>query len=287
MAETRSNHLVTTDWLLEHIDAPDVVIVDASWHLPPAGRSGHEEYLEEHIPGALFFDIDELSDTSSPLPHMLPAPEKFASRMRKMGIGDGNRVVAYDALGLFSAARAWWMFRVMGHQDVAILDGGLPKWKAENKPLESGPPRPRQERHFTARLQTMMVKDKSDVMAASQSGSAQVVDARAQGRFEGSAPEPREGLRSGHIPGSRNLPFNLLLAEDGTVRDDAAIAAAFKDAGVDVSAPVITSCGSGVTAAVLTLGLTILGAKSQALYDGSWSEWGADESAPIETGGAK
>ena len=287
MAEPRSNHLVSTHWLAEHLDAPDVVVVDASWHLPPTGRDGHAEYLEEHIPGALFFDIDELSDTGNPLPHMLPAPEKFSSRMRKMGIGDGNRVIAYDTLGLFSAARAWWMFRVMGHEDVSILDGGLPKWKAENRPLDAGPPRPRQERHFTARLQTMLVKDQSDVLAASQSGAAQIVDARAAGRFEGSVPEPREGLRSGHIPGARNLPFNLLLNEDGTVRDEDAIAAAFSEAGVDIGAPVITSCGSGVTAAVLSLGLSLLGARNQALYDGSWSEWGADESAPIATGPAK
>ncbi len=286
MAEIRSQNLVSTQWLHDHLDAPDIVVIDASWHLPPAGRDGRAEYLEEHVPGALFFDIDELSDPDSPLPHMLPSPEKFASRMRKMGIGDGNRVVAYDTLGLFSAARAWWMFRVMGHQDVAILDGGLPKWKAEGKPLEDGPPRPQQERHFTARLQTMMVKDKSDVLGIAQNGSVQILDARAAERFEGSAPEPREGLRSGHIPGSRNLPYGDLLNADGTLMDSEDLRTAFEHSGIDTSRPVVTSCGSGVTAAVLSLGLTVLEARNHALYDGSWSEWGADDALPIETGSA-
>ncbi len=284
MAETRTHNLVSTDWLGEHLDAPDIVVIDASWHLPPAGRNGGEEFLEEHIPGALFFDIDALSDAESSLPHMLPSPEKFASRMRKMGIGDGNRVIAYDSVGLFSAARAWWMFRVMGHHDVAILDGGLPKWKAEARPLETGSPRPRQERHFTARLQTMMVKDKADVLSASGSSSTQIVDARAAARYEGTAPEPREGLRSGHIPGSFNLPFDQLLKDDGTVVDDDAIRNAFAQAGLDVSSPAITSCGSGITAAVLSLGLTIIGAKNHALYDGSWTDWGADKDVPVNTG---
>ena len=284
MAESRSQNLVSTDWLHEHLDAPDVVVVDASWHLPPAGRDGKTEYLENHIPGALFFDIDELSDTESPLPHMLPSPEKFASRMRKMGVGDGNRVIAYDSVGLFSAARAWWMFRVMGHQDVAILDGGLPKWKDEGRPLEDGLPPPQQERHFTARLQTMMVKDKSDMSRISANGGSQILDARAAERFEGTAPEPREGLRSGHIPGSRNLPYSDLLNPDGTLMDSDELRTAYERAGIDIAKPVVTSCGSGVTAAVLSLGLTILEARNHALYDGSWSEWGADESLPIETG---
>lgn len=286
MAESRSQNLVSTDWLQEHLDAPDVVVVDASWHLPPAGRNGRDEYLEQHIPGALFFDIDDLSDTSSPLPHMLPSPEKFASRMRKMGVGDGNRVIAYDSVGLFSAARAWWMFRVMGHQDVAILDGGLPKWIDEGRPLEDGAPPPQQERHFTARLQTMMVKDKADMSRISANGGSQILDARAAERFEGSAPEPREGLRSGHIPGSRNLPYSDLLNSDGTLMDDDELRTAYERAGINTAKPVVTSCGSGVTAAVLSLGLTILEARNHALYDGSWTEWGADESLPIETGSA-
>jgi len=283
MSDNRSNHLVSTEWLDQHLDAPDVVVVDASWHLPTAGRDGHAEYLQEHIPGALFFDIDDLSDTASSLPHMLPSPEKFASRMRKMGIGDGNRVIAYDTVGLFSAARAWWMFQVMGHSDVAILDGGLPKWKSEGGKLEDGPPRPQQERHFTARRQTMMIRDSSDVLAASTGKTAQILDARAAERFAGTAPEPRAGLRSGHIPGSSNLPYVDLLNDDGTLRDDAELRAAFEQSGINIAAPVITSCGSGVTAAVLSLGLTLIGARKHALYDGSWSEWGADENLPIET----
>lgn len=284
MSEHRSQHLVSTEWLEQHLDAPDVVVVDASWHLPPAGRDGHAEFLEEHIPSALFFDIDDLSDTGSSLPHMLPSPEKFASRMRKMGIGDGNRVVAYDSVGLFSAARAWWMFQVMGHPDVAILDGGLPKWKAEERRLEDGPARPQQERHFTARLQTMMVRDSSDILAASTDKTAQILDARAAERFAGTAPEPRAGLRSGHIPNSCNLPYTDLLNADGTLREDDELRAAFEGCGITVAAPIITSCGSGITAAVLSLGLTLIGARKHALYDGSWSEWGADETLPIETG---
>ncbi len=284
MTTDPTQNLVSTQWLAEHFNSPDVVVVDASWHLPPTGRNGHDEFLAEHIPGALFFDIDDLSDTASDLPHMLPSPEKFASRMRKMGVGDGKRVVAYDTLGLFSAARAWWMFRVMGHDDVALLDGGLAKWKSEERPLEDGPSRPRQERHFTARLQTMKVRDGGDVAKASADGSPQIVDARAAERFAGDAPEPRPGLRSGHIPGSRNLPFTELLNGDGTVRTPDEIRIAFESAGIDLSRPVITSCGSGVTAAVLTLGLELLGHHRNSLYDGSWTDWGGDTSRPLETG---
>ena len=283
MAGPTSEHLVTTDWLADHLDAPDVVVVDASWHLPTAERDGKAEYLEEHIPGALYFDIDDLSDTDSPLPHMLPSPEKFASRMRRMGVGDGKRVVAYDTVGLFSAARAWWMFRVMGHDDVAILDGGLKKWKAEGRPLEDRPPPPAQERHFTARFQAMMVRDKSDMARMAERAAAQIIDARGRDRFSGTAPEPREGLRSGHIPGSSNLPYSELLNEDGTVRPVDDIREAFINAGVDLSKPVATTCGSGVTAAVLALGLTLVGHKNHSLYDGSWTEWGADSKLPVET----
>ena len=280
-----SRWIVETDWLEQHLDAPDIVVVDGSWHLPTANRDPRAEYLERHIPGALFFDIDDISDTESALPHMLPRPEKFASRMRRMGIGDGARVVVYDAAGLFSAARVWWMFRVMGHDDVAVLDGGLPKWIAEGRALEDGPPRPRQERHFTARLQTMMVRDRDDVAGASTTGSAQIVDARAAGRFAGEAPEPRPGLRAGHIPDSRNVPYDQLLNPDKTLKAPDDIRAAFEAAGVDLARPVITTCGSGVTAAVLSLGLAVSGRLDTGLYDGSWTEWGADPSLPIETGG--
>ncbi len=282
-----SNWLVSTEWLATHLSAPDVVIMDASWHLPPEGRDPKAEYLDEHIPGALFFDIDELSDSTSDLPHMLPPPEKFASRMRKMGVGDGNRIVVYDTTGLFSAARAWWMFRVFGHDDVAILDGGLKKWKAEGRPLDFDEPRPRQERHFSARLQTTMVSDKDDVRKVSEDRSRQIIDARSAPRFAGDEKEPRPGLRSGHIPGSQNVHYTSLLNADGTVKDANSISNIFAEAGVDPAQPVTTTCGSGVTAAILALGLDIIGQKDVVLYDGSWTEWGSDEALPIETGPAK
>jgi thiosulfate/3-mercaptopyruvate sulfurtransferase len=280
-----SRWIVETDWLENHLDAPDIVVVDGSWHLPTANRDPRGEYLERRIPGAVFFDIDDISDTGSSLPHMLPSPEKFASRMRRMGIGDGARVVVYDAAGLFSAARVWWMFRVMGHDDVAVLNGGLPKWIAEGRSLEDGPPRPRQERHFTARLQTMMVRDCDDVARASANGSVQIVDARAAGRFAGEAPEPRPGLRAGHIPNSRNVPYDSLLRPDRTLKNADEIRAIFEAAGVDLARPIVTTCGSGVTAAVLSLGLAVNDRLDTGLYDGSWTEWGADLSLPIETGG--
>jgi len=284
MSERRTRYLVSTDWLAGHLGAPDLVLLDASWHLPPTGRDGYREYLDGHIPGALFFDIDEIADTDSGLPHMLPPAEKFSSRVRKMGIGDGKRVIAYDSLGLFSAARVWWMFRVMGHDDVAILDGGLAKWIAEGRPLEEGVPAPRSERHFTARIKTMMVRDKDDLVAASRRGDTQILDARSPGRFAGREPEPREGLRSGHIPGSLNLPYASLLNGDGTLKDDVELRRAFEAAGVDLSRPVVTTCGSGVTAAILSLGLELLGHRKVSLYDGSWSEWGADETLPVDSG---
>ena len=280
-----SQWIVETDWLADHLNAPDVVIVDGSWHLPAENRNPRAEFEEAHIPGALFFDIDDISDSGDPRPHMLPPPEKFASRMRRMGIGDGNRVVCYDTAGLFSAARVWWMFRVMGHDDVAVLNGGFPKWLEEARPTGGGPARPRQERHFTARLQTMMVRDSGDVLRAGNTGASQVVDARSAARFAGTAPEPREGLRSGHIPGSLNVPYDELLTEAGTMRPAGEIRSLFAGAGLDVTRPVITTCGSGVTAAVLTLGLASAGVPNTALYDGSWSDWGADETLPVETGG--
>jgi thiosulfate/3-mercaptopyruvate sulfurtransferase len=283
MTDTRSDHLVTTDWLAEHLDAPDVIILDASWHLPGTDRSGKAEFDEEHIPGASFFDIDDLSDETSHLPHMLPSPIKFSSRMRKMGIGDGKRIVVYDSHGLFSAARVWWMFRVFGHDDVVILDGGLKKWKAEDRPLEDGPPAPAQERHFSARQQSIMVRDADDIRAIIANGKAQIADARSPGRFSGVEKEPRAGLRSGHMPGAVCVHYATLLNEDGTVKPAEEITTVFADAGVDLSAPVVTTCGSGVTAAILTLGLILAGHQDNALYDGSWTEWGGLEDVPVET----
>ncbi|MGI9483224.1 MAG: 3-mercaptopyruvate sulfurtransferase [Hyphomicrobiales bacterium] len=280
----RQDWLVSTEWLAEHLNAPDIVVMDASWHLPTENRNGKEEFLEEHIPGALYFDIDDLSDTDTELPHMLPPPEKFASRMRKMGVGDGNRVVVYDTQGLFSAARAWWMFRVFGHQDVRLLDGGFKKWKAEGRPTDFGDPRPRQERHFTARLQSSMVRDKADILRISGEGKRQIVDARSPGRFAGAEDEPRPGLRAGHIPESFNVHYAELLNGDGTLKHHDSLESAFSSAGVDVSKPVVTTCGSGVTAAILTLALEQTGHHDTVLYDGSWTDWGSDTEMPIETG---
>jgi thiosulfate/3-mercaptopyruvate sulfurtransferase len=281
---TEGKWLTETEELAAELDAPDIVIIDASWHMPDEKRDARAEYLEEHIPGAIFFDIDEIADTRSGLPHMLPPPEKFSSRMRSMGVGDGSRVVVYDTKGLFSAARVWWTFRVMGHDDVTVLNGGLPKWKREGLPLESGEPRARSTRHFTSRRNADFVRDVSDIKTLLKDHSAEIVDARSAERFQGRAAEPRPGLRSGHIPGSHNVPYGKLLKEDGTLKSAKEIEKLFSKAGVDLSKPVVASCGSGITASVLALGLATIGHRRIAVYDGSWAEWGADQNLPLETG---
>jgi len=275
--------LVSTEWLAAHLKDPDLRIIDASWYLPDANRDPKAEYEAAHIPSARFFDIDEISDLRSELPHMAPPVEKFMSRMRQMGIGDGHQVVVYDGSGLFSAARVWWLFRLMGKTDIAVLDGGFPKWKAEGRPVSDEPPVIR-DRHMTTRRQNTLVKDVTQVARAAKLRDHEIIDARAAARFKGEVPEPREGLRSGHIPGSKNVPFNTTLNADGTMKPTDALAKVFAEAGVDLSKPAITTCGSGVTAAVLSLALTRLGKNDHTLYDGSWSEWGMYADLPIATG---
>ena len=277
--------LVSTDWLAVHMKDPDLRILDASTYLPGVDRDGRTEYDAVHIPGARFFDIDDVSDGRSDLPHMVPPIEKFMSRVRAMGVGDGHQIVVYDGSGLFSAARVWWLFRLMGQNNIAVLDGGLPKWIAEGREVEDLAPVIR-DRHMTVRFQNQMVRDVTQVSSASKLGTSQIVDARAAARFRGEAPEPREGLRAGHIPNSRNVPFTDLLNDDKTMKTPDQTRAIFESAGVDLKRPIITTCGSGVTAAVLGLALERMGYDMWSLYDGSWAEWGMFPTVPVATGEA-
>jgi thiosulfate/3-mercaptopyruvate sulfurtransferase len=277
-----SPFFVSTPWLAENLNAPDLAIIDGSFYMPAENRDARAEYLAGHIPGAAFFDIDAIADRTSGLPHMLPSPAVFASEMGTLGLGDDMRFVVYDATGLMGAARVWWTLRVFGARDVKILEGGLPQWRAEGRPLEIGARAPA-PRVFTPRFDRASVADAAQVKRASETGSAQIVDARPAGRFAGEVAEPRPGLRSGHIPHSLNVPSREVIAGD-RIKPAAEIKGVFVDAGVDLERPIITSCGSGVTAAILLLALETIGKKGVVLYDGSWSEWGGRGDLPIASG---
>ena len=274
--------LVSTEWLAAHLGDREVKIVDASWYLPDQNRNGRAEFVEGHTPGAVFFDIDAIADTTSNLPHMLPTEENFAKAVSLLGISDTDTIVIYDGAGLFSAPRVWWTFRVFGAQNVFILDGGLPAWKAEGRRLEQGVPHP-VKAVFSARLQRDRVKTKADMLGLIEKGDIAIADARPQPRFEGIAAEPRPGLRGGHMPGARSVPSSLLV-KDGRLLTRPEIEAVFKDRGLDLTGDVVTSCGSGVTAAILSLALETIGHKDHALYDGSWAEWGMPGETPVVLG---
>jgi len=278
--------LVSTAWLAHEMGASDLRVVDASYHLPDAQRDARGEYEAGHIPGAVFLDLAELVDPDSPIDNTLPPAEKFASRMQSLGLGDGSRIVLYDDSAIKTSARAWYMLsRVFGAHNVAILDGGLAKWKAEERELSTGQPSLR-ERHFTAWSDKASLRSKADILAVLESGIEQLIDARGAPRFTGEERETRAGVESGHIPGSRNVPYKALYAPDGTFKDKAALRAVFEEAGVDLARPLVTTCGSGMTACTLAFALHLIGKQDVALYDGSWSEWGADPATPKVLGPA-
>lgn len=275
-----SDHpLVSTQWLADHLESPDLAVINA-WMPPVTHPDAPPVYPNAHVPGAVFFDVNEICDKTSDLPHMLPQPHVFSSAMRKLGIGDGQTIVVYDDFGFYSAPRVWWTLRTMGAERVFVLDGGFPKWRAENRPVTDDVPRKPQS-HFTSRLNHGAVADLAEIRNTLRASSRQILDARSVDRFSGVAPEPRAGLRSGHMPSALNLPFTRLINESGTFRTKDELKQIYQEAGVDLEKPVTTTCGSGVTAAILTLGLTVLGSRDLALYDGSWTDWGGREDTEI------
>lgn len=275
--------LVTTEWLAGEPGKPGLVIFDATKYLPNEDKDGKAEFLKAHIPGARYFDIDEIADPDTALPHMVPTPGRFEKLMGAMGVSNSSRIVFYDQKGLASAARGWWLMGLFGHDQAAVLDGGLPKWLREGRPTEAGQPAAPAPATFLAEFRATRLRGVGDLLRNVAARSELVLDARAAGRFTGATPEPRPGMRSGHIPGSANVPYTDLLHADGTFRSQTEVQARFAKAGIDGSRPLVTSCGSGVTACILTLGLRLAGLPEGAVYDGSWTEWGGRTDTPVET----
>ncbi|MBK8838321.1 MAG: 3-mercaptopyruvate sulfurtransferase [Hyphomonadaceae bacterium] len=277
--------VVSAEWLRSHLTAPDVRVLDCTYFMPGSPQTGRQVYDAHHITGARYFDIDDVADTDSPLPHMLPPPEKFSSRVRKLGLGDGHRVICYDQNGFLASARVWWMFRAMGHGDVAVLDGGFEAWRAAGGDIEDLLPHFQADRHFTVRPRRDLVRDLGQIKSNLTSNAAQVVDARSAPRFRGEMEEPRPGLRKGHIPNSISVHYAQVIAADGRLKSEDELKALFAKAGLDLARPIINTCGSGVTAAILALAQSVAGHDDSAVYDGSWSEWGKpDSETPVETG---
>lgn len=282
MTAARSKYVVSADWVQKQLGAPDFRIIDASWYLPAQNRNGAAEYAAGHIPGAVFYDQDAIADLSTGLPHNIPSPEEFAAAVEKLGISDTDTIVVYDGPGIFTAPRVWWLLRTMGAKNVYVMDGGLDGWKKEGRPLETDLPEPAPG-HFRPHFNPAAVTSFDEMHDIVSSGSRQIADARGAGRFTGDEPEPRAGMRSGHMPGARSMPSGIF-SVDGRLKDLDALRAAFARAGIDLDAPVVTTCGSGITAAIITLALHSLGHENNTLYDGSWSEWGGRADTPVVTG---